>query len=152
MFGVAPAATPSVTPSVAVRPPKRFTSPSRCRRSVIAAAPSEHRRESAGQEQHDGEQHGAEGLEGVGCGDERVGVAGLHRRDVEGSGGVASPSVKANLAKETYKASDHWLPQGCVSSSPYVDCTWTNDAGKTVVFTYDPPFAWVVGYSGTYFA
>jgi len=72
--------------------------------------------------------------------------------DVAGSGGVASPSVKANLAKETYKASDHWLPQGCVSSSPYVDCTWTNDAGKTVVFTYDPPFAWVVGYSGTYFA
>ncbi len=73
--------------------------------------------------------------------------------NVEGSGGVASPQVKANLAKETYKASDHWLPQGCDSSNPpYVYCTWTNDAAKTIVFTFDPPFDWVVGYGGTYFS
>ena len=72
--------------------------------------------------------------------------------NVAGSGGVASPEVKASLAKVPYKVSDHWLPQGCVKGSLYINCTWTNDAGKTIVFQYDPPFAWVVGYSGTYFS
>lgn len=71
--------------------------------------------------------------------------------NVEGSGGVASPSVKQQLAKLSYKSSDHWLPQGCVDdAAPYIDCTWVNDGGKTVEFRYDPPFAWVVGLSGTY--
>lgn len=63
--------------------------------------------------------------------------------------GKGHPAAITDLFAHTYHVSDHWLPEGCVTSS-YVICTWTNDAGKTLVFQFDPPFNWVIGVSGTY--
>ena len=68
------------------------------------------------------------------------------------SQGYGYPGVFDTLFTKPYKASDHWMPQGCVSDSFGQDCTWSNDAGKTIVLFVESNTQFVASVTGTFVA
>ena len=62
----------------------------------------------------------------------------------------ATPSAVTALWVHVYKASDHWLPDGCEGAAGSTYCTFTNDAAKTLVLRVDNATQKVVEISGTF--
>lgn len=62
------------------------------------------------------------------------------------------PGVFDTLFTKAYKASDHWVPQGCVTDSDWQNCTWTNDGAKTLVLRVESNTQFVDNISGTFVA